>query len=92
MQVRRESGSGRRTALRGRNGPLAGQLRETTPGWPDPRVFSRGQAIRVGDLRTASRHTCLNTTDDINVEEAHEPRARRCVLRFLVLAVLQALL
>jgi len=27
-QLRRESGFGRRTALRGRNGPLAGQLRE----------------------------------------------------------------
>jgi hypothetical protein len=27
-QVRRESGSGRRTALRGRSGPLDGQLRE----------------------------------------------------------------
>jgi len=44
MQVRRESGSGRRTALRGRNGPLAGQLRETTPTRWETRVGDPGLA------------------------------------------------
>jgi hypothetical protein len=28
----------------------------------------------IGDLRTASRHTCVNTTDEINVEQTPEPQ------------------
>jgi hypothetical protein len=31
-----------------------------------PRVFSRGQLMSIGDLRTASRHTCVSTTEKMN--------------------------
>jgi len=55
-QLRRESVSGRRTALRGRIRPLAGQLRELA--WCP--ASSRAVLIVDGALPTDSRHSRVN--------------------------------
>jgi hypothetical protein len=55
-QLRRAAGSGRRSALRGRCSLVAGQVRDLA--WSQS-LLAR-LLIPNGDLRTASRHSCLN--------------------------------
>ena len=57
--LRRESGSGRRTALRWRTqSPFASSV-----SWLAVPAFSRGQAILIGSLRTASRRSTVNARE-----------------------------
>ena len=55
-QVSREAGS----VAGPRCEDPSGRSPASSVSWPGPSVFSRGQAIGVGDLRTASRHACVN--------------------------------